>query len=428
MRTASGRVASASYVSAHEGQLPVGPAEHRPRRRSPSSLSSLKPYDALSGRSSPVREDDAMSEHHVRPARPHLKLTEDGRPRARGAHLRAPGQPVHPAAAPGVGRVRRPLSGCRTRRSTTPGSPCRGLFRPPQSAADRRDRLRDRRVDRRAGRGAPRPRTWSPSRCGAPASPTRCWPGRGRGWATCAWPERRRRLVDGAPGRAEDTLAALWTFFPDPWHKKKPPQAPAGHASLRRPWPRAGWPPGAEWRLATDWGDYADQMIEVLDAEPQLQGGSSSAGTSAPSRSSSGRVSQPAARSPTWHTAAVSGRVGVRRQPGPVAAGTPAAAARRPARSPRGSPVSVSGRSTARHASQQHVVVRRQGAGPSRHRRRRAGSRGRRGAAAAGRGRSGPAAGSAATRARAGSGAAGGHAGPRTRSPRPGGSRSCTAR
>ena len=31
--------------------------------------------------------------------------------------------------------------------------------------------------------------------------------------------------------------------------------------------------PGAHWRLATDWGDYAQQMIEVLDAEPLLTGG-----------------------------------------------------------------------------------------------------------------------------------------------------------
>jgi tRNA (guanine-N7-)-methyltransferase len=27
------------------------------------------------------------------------------------------------------------------------------------------------------------------------------------------------------------------------------------------------------WRLATDWGDYAEQMVEVLDAEPALSGG-----------------------------------------------------------------------------------------------------------------------------------------------------------
>ncbi|MGA8248219.1 MAG: tRNA (guanine-N7)-methyltransferase, partial [Nocardioides sp.] len=31
--------------------------------------------------------------------------------------------------------------------------------------------------------------------------------------------------------------------------------------------------PGATWRLATDWADYAEQMTEVLDAEPDLSGG-----------------------------------------------------------------------------------------------------------------------------------------------------------
>ena len=31
--------------------------------------------------------------------------------------------------------------------------------------------------------------------------------------------------------------------------------------------------PGGEWRLATDWDDYAAQMVTVLDAEPLLEGG-----------------------------------------------------------------------------------------------------------------------------------------------------------
>ena len=29
--------------------------------------------------------------------------------------------------------------------------------------------------------------------------------------------------------------------------------------------------PGGLWRLATDWADYAEQMVEVLDAEPLLE-------------------------------------------------------------------------------------------------------------------------------------------------------------
>ncbi|MGD9959134.1 tRNA (guanosine(46)-N7)-methyltransferase TrmB [Nocardioides sp.] len=67
-------------------------------------------------------------------------------------------------------------------------------------------------------------------------------------------------------------LAGLWTFFPDPWHKKK-------HHKRRLVTPRfanvaaARLAPGAEWRLATDWADYAEQMVAILDAEPLLEGG-----------------------------------------------------------------------------------------------------------------------------------------------------------
>ena len=71
-----------------------------------------------------------------------------------------------------------------------------------------------------------------------------------------------------APGQ----LAGLWTFFPDPWHKKKHHKRRlvttefAALAATRLA-------PGAEWRLATDWADYAEQIVEVLDAEPLLEGG-----------------------------------------------------------------------------------------------------------------------------------------------------------
>ena len=71
---------------------------------------------------------------------------------------------------------------------------------------------------------------------------------------------------------APDSLAELWTFFPDPWHKKR-------HHKRRLVTPAfaalaaSRLAPGAVWRLATDWADYAEQMVEVLDAEPLLQGG-----------------------------------------------------------------------------------------------------------------------------------------------------------
>jgi len=71
-----------------------------------------------------------------------------------------------------------------------------------------------------------------------------------------------------APG----SLAELWTFFPDPWHKKKHHKrrlvdSVFAHLAASR------LVPGATWRLATDWSDYAEQMLSVLDAEPLLEGG-----------------------------------------------------------------------------------------------------------------------------------------------------------
>jgi tRNA (guanine-N7-)-methyltransferase len=64
----------------------------------------------------------------------------------------------------------------------------------------------------------------------------------------------------------------LWTFFPDPWpkarHHKRRLVGPAFAASAA-----SRLAPGAAWRLATDWPDYAAQMVEVLDAEPLLRGG-----------------------------------------------------------------------------------------------------------------------------------------------------------
>lgn len=71
-----------------------------------------------------------------------------------------------------------------------------------------------------------------------------------------------------APG----SLSELWTFFPDPWHKKKHNK----RRLLNTEFVRIGaqrLEVGGNWRLATDWADYAEQMIEVLGAEPALDGG-----------------------------------------------------------------------------------------------------------------------------------------------------------
>jgi tRNA (guanine-N7-)-methyltransferase len=62
----------------------------------------------------------------------------------------------------------------------------------------------------------------------------------------------------------EAGVAELWMFFPDPWHKSK-------HRKRRllnhdfADLVASRLQPGAVWRLATDWADYAKQMRTVLD-------------------------------------------------------------------------------------------------------------------------------------------------------------------
>ena len=69
---------------------------------------------------------------------------------------------------------------------------------------------------------------------------------------------------------AESSLDGVHIFFPDPWHKKR-------HHKRRLIQPafvellasRLG--PGGYLHLATDWEDYARQMLEVLAANPLLR-------------------------------------------------------------------------------------------------------------------------------------------------------------
>jgi tRNA (guanine-N7-)-methyltransferase len=69
-----------------------------------------------------------------------------------------------------------------------------------------------------------------------------------------------------APG----SLAGVHIFFPDPWHKKKHNkrrliQAPFVAKLVTR------LAPGGYLHCATDWQPYAEQMLEVLSAEPGLR-------------------------------------------------------------------------------------------------------------------------------------------------------------
>jgi tRNA (guanine-N7-)-methyltransferase len=69
---------------------------------------------------------------------------------------------------------------------------------------------------------------------------------------------------------APASLAGVHVFFPDPWHKKRhhkrrliqPPLVALLASRLA---------PGGYIHLATDWQDYAGQMLAVLGAEPLLE-------------------------------------------------------------------------------------------------------------------------------------------------------------
>lgn len=63
----------------------------------------------------------------------------------------------------------------------------------------------------------------------------------------------------------DNSLDALYLFFPDPWHKKR-------HHKRRQVQPewaqlvRRKLKTGGQLHLATDWQNYAEQMLEVMNA------------------------------------------------------------------------------------------------------------------------------------------------------------------
>lgn len=81
----------------------------------------------------------------------------------------------------------------------------------------------------------------------------------------------RLAMVDAVQGLTvllgESALSELRVFFPDPWHKLK-------HRKRRLVTPALAdlvasrMVPGGLWHLATDWQDYATQMLRVLEAHP----------------------------------------------------------------------------------------------------------------------------------------------------------------
>lgn len=68
---------------------------------------------------------------------------------------------------------------------------------------------------------------------------------------------------------APDTFDAVHVFFPDPWpkkrhHKRRLIQPPLISMLCER------MKPGAYIHVATDWQDYAEQILAVMSAEPRL--------------------------------------------------------------------------------------------------------------------------------------------------------------
>jgi tRNA (guanine-N7-)-methyltransferase len=66
------------------------------------------------------------------------------------------------------------------------------------------------------------------------------------------------------------SLAGVHVFFPDPWHKKKHNKRRLIQAEFVRLL-ASRLQPGAYLHCATDWQPYAEQMLEVLGAEPSLR-------------------------------------------------------------------------------------------------------------------------------------------------------------
>jgi tRNA (guanine-N7-)-methyltransferase len=65
----------------------------------------------------------------------------------------------------------------------------------------------------------------------------------------------------------DDSLDALHLFFPDPWpkkrhHKRRIVQAPFAELVRRK------LKPSGIFHMATDWEDYARQMLAVMEAAP----------------------------------------------------------------------------------------------------------------------------------------------------------------
>ncbi len=71
---------------------------------------------------------------------------------------------------------------------------------------------------------------------------------------------------------APASVRELWTWFPDPWHKKRHHKRRLVTVPFTALVARV-LEPGGTWRFATDWDDYAEVVTEVIAASPHVDGG-----------------------------------------------------------------------------------------------------------------------------------------------------------
>jgi tRNA (guanine-N7-)-methyltransferase len=69
---------------------------------------------------------------------------------------------------------------------------------------------------------------------------------------------------------ADESLDGVHIFFPDPWHKKRHHKRRLIQAEFVQ-FLCSKLKPGAYIHVATDWEEYAEWVLEVLQAEPQLK-------------------------------------------------------------------------------------------------------------------------------------------------------------
>ena len=79
------------------------------------------------------------------------------------------------------------------------------------------------------------------------------------------------------PAGGAALLDGIHIFFPDPWHKKKHNKRRLIQAPLIAKL-AARLKPGGYLHCATDWQPYAEQILDVLAAEPQLRNTANAAG------------------------------------------------------------------------------------------------------------------------------------------------------